>query len=88
MGGANDSTKTAFAQRAIEADVDIHDEAAVVNFAKKVIEDSGIDMRQALARADTAWQTIEPLASDTFTKMFATDWEPGSIKAYLTLSQR
>jgi hypothetical protein len=88
MGGQNNTSKTELALRSIRDDVDYMDKQAVEQWIKHVIQEDGLNLEQDAERISNAWREVEAEASLRLAKMFATDWDPGNVIAYLTLSHR
>ncbi|MGE0402373.1 MAG: hypothetical protein AB7T06_37070 [Kofleriaceae bacterium] len=88
FGSQNSPVPTRFAEEAQAAGVDFSSEEAVAAFAVAKIEREGIDTA-ALAR-DLAgtWASVELEAEARLKRIFQTDWDPGEVTAYLTLSTR
>jgi len=88
MNGQNNASKTELALRAIRDDVDYLDKQAVEQWAKKVIREDDLNLENDTERISSAWREVETEAGIRLARMFATDWDPGNVIAYLTLSHR
>jgi hypothetical protein len=88
FGSQNSPVPTRFAEEARTSGVDFASEEAVAAFAVAKIERDGIDPA-ALARDFAGrWASVEPEAEARYRRIFQTDWDPGAVTAYLTLSAR
>ena len=88
MSGQHDASKTELALRAIRDNVNYLDKDAVEQWIKLIIREDGLDLEDDAKRISEAWKKVESEAGLRLAKMFATDWNPGNVIAYLTLSQR
>ena len=88
MGGNNNSAKTKLALRAISDGVDFLDRQAIATWATKIAVDDKLDLAKDITRLTKAWQAVESEIGPRLAKMFNTDWDPGDVTAYLTLSGR
>ena len=88
LHGHVNSEKTKFALRSIADGIDPSDRQAVATWATKIAVDDKIDLPAEIELMTAAWRAVEPQISPRLSKMFATDWDPGDVTAYLTLSQR
>ena len=88
MSGQYDSSKTELALRAIRDNVNSLDGEAVEQWIMQVIREDGLDLEADTERISKAWREVEAEAGLRLKKMFATDWDPGEVIGYLTLSQR
>lgn len=88
FGSQNSAVATPFAEEARTAEVDFTSEEAVAAFAVAKIAREGIDTAAFARDFDGKWASIEPEAEARFRRIFQTDWDPGAVTAYLTLSTR
>lgn len=88
MGGQNNPTKTKLALRSIDDEIDYLDQTAVAQWVTKIAQDDGLQLENDVERMSKVWQLVEPEASVRLAQMFATDWDPGNVTAFLTLSGR
>lgn len=79
---------TAFEQRILAARVDPADVGAVASLARVVLDEHGVDVGAVTRRYKAAWLPHEAEVLRRFQRMFATDWDPGQVAAYLTVSKR
>lgn len=88
LKSTNSTEQTEFAKRAIESAIDTQNAEAVSELAATILRESAIDPDERADRYQEQWNQIEIEASRRLQAMFATDWDPGEVTAYLTVSTR
>ena len=88
LGGSNNPSPTRFGLEAQELNINFNYKNEVVAFVQSKLERQDIDIHNLCEQFSTAWSPYKQTASQTFSKTFETNWDPGEVTAYLTLGQR
>ena len=88
LGSSFEQTPTSFAEEVQAAEIDFASEEQVAAFVLAKIKREGIDTMALVTDFTKDWKPIEPEATTRFKRIFQTDWDPGEVTAYLTLSTR
>lgn len=84
----NSRELTEFARRATEQGITQDDAEAVAALSRQIIDETGIAVERVREDVQTQWEAVAPQVLDRLQTMFATDWDPGDVTAYLTVSTR
>ena len=84
----NSAVLTEFARRAQADNIEITDVDKVEALSLTLLREASLDSAIVRDSFQEKWETIESEVVARFQKMFQTDWEPGDVTAYLTVSTR
>lgn len=84
----NRRTKSDFCDKLVALGTDISSQESVTNGCRDIITESGIDPDEQVRIIAEKWHSIEREASTRFDKLFETNDESFSMKAYLSLNER
>lgn len=79
---------TRFAKEARGAGVDFSSEEKVAIFSLNKIKRDNIDIKKFVQDFTSQWKPIEREATERLKRIFQTEWDPGNVTGYLTLSTR
>lgn len=88
LKSTNSTEQTDFARRAIETGIDTQNIEVVGQLAATILSESNIGPDKLADHYQKQWLQIEKEAAHRLRRMFATDWDPGAVTAYLTVSTR
>jgi hypothetical protein len=88
LSSQNSTKPTTFAEAAQVAGIDFTSEEEVSTFVIQQIEEKSVNMEGFVQSFTERWKPIEEEATIRFKRIFNSDWDPGEVTAYLTLSTR
>lgn len=88
FSSVNNTRRTEFARRAEQTGIDPADAASVAKLSRTMLIEQSIDPQIVVSEYQSKWDSIQQQVIPKLMEMFATDWEPGEVTAYLTVSGR
>ena len=88
LGGTQSSVLTAFAQEALDAQVDFDDVNSVVMFVTNKISRETISPELIAAEYTQKWRRVETEMATRLNALFSGHYDAGNVTAYLTLGTR
>jgi hypothetical protein len=85
---SNDTNLTVFAERALNANLDIGNVDEVAALSMSMLAESNIKSDDVLRKLQKRWDIIQPVVIQRLQRLFSSTWDPGNVTTYLTVSTR